>query len=315
MTDRLFVCVQIEAPATLPIGDGRHVLRDRPGGEPQHVLVLTTRPGNDRTPVRRVVSVIDPVSVPAESQAQRWLAELDIEAAVANAMAVIDRALKAQRIAAADPHVHPLTVADAHSIRAGWGTGKQMADGLFTESRELEMNGAKPAPSVARRLTRRMLPLSRPKRSAIDSSQRLAALLGGRTEALLCEELALRARHDLDRGDLRLAAVELERAYAAALVELAAELPPGNSIAYESQLMEAAMARGGTMHERLQELRRLNASVTAASQSALQGTPSAGAAAAGWIDGPHTEDPVTHALGRLEAALRARAAAASYGAH
>jgi hypothetical protein len=98
----------------------------------------------------------------------------------------------------------------------------------------------------------------------------LTWLLGNREEPLLCEELALRARRDLDQGRVVHAAVELRGAYAAALDELGAE-----------GRQDLAL--------RIDELRELSATI---------------AADAG---GPE-EQAVRHALERLEAALRARTA-------
>ena len=82
-----------------------------------------------------------------------------------------------------------------------------MADGLWRDAREL---------LLSRRRSGRRASVLRPQ-------ERLAVLLSGRERVLLCEELTLRARLDLDAGRLPLAAIELERAYAAALGELSEE--------------------------------------------------------------------------------------------
>jgi hypothetical protein len=295
VTERLFVCVQIEGVSVLGGVDGRYVLRDSPGGDPRHVLVIATEPATGDDQPRRVITVIDPASLPSTSEAQRWLAELDPDTATADAAAVIDGAAKAHRIATSDPQAGAFHPAEARSIRAGWGTGEQVADGHLEQWRDLAAAPVGEQRGAAGRLLHRALPLKRPKRGAIDSSQRFVGLLGGRVALLLCEELALRARRDLDRGDRRLAAVELERAYAAALVELAVDPAPA-------------------MTERLQELRSLTAAVSAASEAAVHESDDSAGALVAPNDGPPVEDPVTHALKRLEAALRARAAAAAYGA-
>ncbi len=109
---------------------------------------------------------------------------------------------------------------------------------------------------------------------------RLAAILSGREPALACEELTLRARLDLDAGRDREAALQLLVALDAALAEL-----PGDPTA-------------GALQERLEELRGLRDSVRVAAQSALAGPV-----------GPTDRDAVAHVLGRIEAALRARAVA------
>jgi hypothetical protein len=122
------------------------------------------------------------------------------------------------------------------------------------------------------------LPSPRAARSLILSPQeRLAALLGGRDAALACEELTLRARGDLDHGRTREAALQLAVALDTGLAEL------------EAWREQADMA------ERLDELDARREPVARAARAALQGGLDAGQLAA-----------VGEALGRLEAALRAR---------
>jgi hypothetical protein len=109
--------------------------------------------------------------------------------------------------------------------------------------------------------------------------ERFAALLGARERALLCEELALRARLDLDQGRLVHATLELEQAYTAALAELAAEERPDLAL-------------------RLDELAQLRPGVIEAARAA-PAVPD--------------EEAIGHALARLEAALRARTALGAGG--
>jgi hypothetical protein len=119
--------------------------------------------------------------------------------------------------------------------------------------------------------------------SALRPQERFAALLAGRDAALACELLALRARLDLDHGRDREAALQLEAALGAGPAEL-----------------ETWRELDG-MPERLQELRSLAAGVATAAAAARAGTlDEAGRAV------------VQHALGRLEAALRARTAGAQF---
>jgi hypothetical protein len=98
--------------------------------------------------------------------------------------------------------------------------------------------------------------------------------------ALACEELALRARADLDRGRGREAALQLDAALRAALAEL------------EGWRGHRDMA------ERLDELAGHAEPIAAAAAAALRGG----------LEEPHAA-AVAAALARLEAALRARAAA------
>jgi hypothetical protein len=107
--------------------------------------------------------------------------------------------------------------------------------------------------------------------------ERLAALLSGRDAALACEELTLRARGDLDHARTREAALQLAIALDAGLAELEV---------WRDQ---------GDMAERLEELDGWREAVTASAQAAL----------AGGLDPAQLAD-VSSALGRLEAALRAR---------
>jgi hypothetical protein len=122
---------------------------------------------------------------------------------------------------------------------------------------------------------------ARPRRgdAALRRHERLAALLGGRDVALACETLALRARADLDAGRLREAAFQL----AAALDAAAAAL-------------ESWRGRGD-LGERVDELAALRADAASAVEQAR----------AGGLDDARTQT-VARALGRLEAALRARTA-------
>jgi len=116
--------------------------------------------------------------------------------------------------------------------------------------------------------------------AALRPQERLAAILGGRDAALACEELTLRARLDVSRERWREAAFQLRVALEAALAELApwVDRSPGLS-------------------ERLGELREQRGPVGSAANAALQGGLSA----------EDIED-VEHALGLIEAALRARTA-------
>ncbi|HEY7962044.1 MAG TPA: hypothetical protein VID29_09000 [Solirubrobacteraceae bacterium] len=282
MVARLFPFVQLEYPWALGPEDGRYVLRAQAGGEPEHVVVLTTvgaARGAGRRPARRGRSrsadpepapvpvaratVIDPADVPDEQRAQAWLGQLDAEREIESAVAVLNRVLFAQRIAAADAYLHEISAAQALAIRAGWGTGEQVADGAWTAARELPWSE----------------PRGRRRASALRPQERFSALLGGHERALLCEELALRARADLDQGRLAHAALELQGAYACALSELGAE-------------------RHAELSERAAELQELHAGVQRTATT--------------YRTGERVEEPdaevVRHALERLEATLRARTA-------
>jgi hypothetical protein len=314
MSQRLFVFVQLEFPWALGPPDGRYLLRAEAGGEPVRVLVLGTLDGGrsalEHPPAapaagrlrrraasrRRAVpprpepvaiasaraTIIDPVSLSAERQAEAWLADLDSEREISTAVAVLNRVLHAQRIAAADPYAREVSPAQAVVIRAGWGQGEQVADGRWLKAVELSW--------AAPRARRRRL-----KEAALRSQERLAGLLGARDHPLACEELALRARLDIDQGRFALAALELDHAYAAALAELGSE-----------------SARD--VATRVAELERLRVAVAAQARAAVpsvQGPADTAATRQDAAPDRVQEDVIRHSLERLEAALRARAASRS----
>ena len=310
MPERLFIFIQMEFPWALGPPDGRYLLRAGPDADPGHVVVLGTLGSGSVVSARRRaaaggrpsfvarrrarerpatpepaevlttrVTVIDPISLSTEQQARAWLDELDRDRDVQAAVAVINSVQHMHRIASADPYIHEVSPGQALVIRAGWGEGKQVADGRWLHALELPWTGPRHSrpPAGSRR---------RPggdRSAALRPSERLAALLGGRGTSLLCEELALRTRLDLDHGRIAHAALELQQAYAAAMPELRAEGRHDLAL-------------------RVAELEQLHAGVLAQARAAL---PDADAEQAGEPD----EEIIAHALGRLEAALRARSAA------
>ena len=307
MPQQLFVFIQLEFPWALGPPDGRYLLRQHADGEPERVVVMGTL-GAARSPLgggaaagrrggsllgrlgRRAptvptgpepapatttrVTVIDPISLAADNQARAWLAELDRDREVQATVTVVNRVIHAHRIASADPYVHEVSPAQALVIRAGWGEGEQVADGRWLHARAL------PWAAHARRSAGSRLGPVRGRAAALRPQERFAALLGARDASLLCEEIALRARQDLDHSRLAHAALELDRAFALALPELRAEHRQDLAI-------------------RVAELEQLYSGVQTQAQAAL---PENGQAP--------EEDVVVHALERLEAALRARTAAA-----
>jgi hypothetical protein len=220
--------------------------------EPEPTAVATGR-----------ATIID-VGEPAAdaTAAGRWLADANDEY-VAHALHVLNRVLHAYRLVTADPYAGPVAHRQALVTRVGYGAGEQVADGLWTEARELLESGPR-----LRRL------------KVLQPQARLAAVLGGRERALACEELVLRARLDLDHGREREAAFQVMVALDAALAELPAD-PTAPALA-----------------DRLQELRAQREPIAAAAQAALSG-PLA----------PAQREAVEFTVGRIEAALRARAVA------
>jgi hypothetical protein len=283
-TSTLFRFSQVEFPWPLGPPDGRYLLRAdgaAPDSAPAHVLVLATlgAPERRRTLTKRqrqaqpepepmlvstgratVIDVSEPFPDPAT--AGGWLARAGEDELAAD-LAVLNRALHAFRLVTADPYLHPVRRQQALVARIGWGAGEEVAEGLWSEAREL------------------VAVSGRERRSKVLQPQaRLAAVMNGRERALACEELTLRARLDLDHGREREAALQLLVGLDAALAEL-----PADPVA-------------GLLAERIDELRAQRDAVTAAAQAALAGRLTEA-----------QRETVAFTLGRVEAALRARAVA------
>jgi hypothetical protein len=225
----------------------RRVRRRARRADPSVVPVETTR-----------VTVIDAAPLGDLDSADAWLARaVDDASASADALAVANAAVAAHRLAAGDPWLPDAALSRALVWRVGYGTGEQVADGEWESARDL--------------------PLPRSKRSMLSPEERVAAVLSGREVALACEELALRARGDLEHGRTREAALQL-------------------SVALDAALAELEVWRG-TLAPRLDELATHREPVQRAAAAALQGGLE-----------PETVAAVEAALGRLEAALRARTA-------
>ena len=162
----------------------------------------------------------------------------------------------------ADPYVNPVGRDQTLVARLGYGAGEQVADGLWTEAVELTQA------------------FHRQRRAKVLHPQaRLAAVLGGREQALACEELVLRARVDLDTGCDREAALQVLVALDAAIAELSVD--PAAPL----------------LSDRIDELGEYRDAVTEAGQAALAG--------------PLDEADLTAVrivVERIEAALRARSA-------
>ncbi|HEX8123911.1 MAG TPA: hypothetical protein VF549_21860 [Solirubrobacteraceae bacterium] len=283
----LFAFVQFEFPWELGPVPGRYVLRDSAAEADLRVVVLKTLGARERRLFgRRRTQKLEPspepalvpttratlirgVPLPGAEAGRAWMAAPGEHVPVE--LAVLNDVVQAHRVASADPYVRPVTIEQALVVRLGYGAGEEVAEGRWTEAVEPgEKEGA-----ALRRLRAQRL-------AALQPQERLAALLGGRDAALACEELALRARADLDAGRSREAALELRVALEAALAEL-----------------EAWRGRRD-LDERLEELRGARGVVGDAANAALRG-------------GLPTETvaEVDRVLGRIEAAIRARAAGAT----
>ncbi len=271
---RLFGFTQFEFAGTLAVADGRYVVRD---GEGEQVLVIETHgaPPPSRRRRRRpreakegqpagelpltmatVVRAFEPFE--REEAASAWLersvaAEDAEDLLLEQGIGVINRALHASAVASGDPHAHSLTAARAVTVRIGYGSGEEVADGAFTEARQIDPAGG--STSRRRRRDEELLP-----------QQRLAGVLGGRERLDTCETLLLRARLDLDADRQREAALQLRVGLEALLIELRGALSdPGHEedmAAIESRRQEAgelanAALQGDLSAEQLTSVRDL----------------------------------------------------------
>jgi hypothetical protein len=144
-------------------------------------------------------------------EAAAWLAaatadEDAVDAALDLGAALLNDALHAQAVAAADPHPAALTPERAVAVRLGYGSGEEIADGAFSAAREVDVAGGS---SPRRRRQEELRP-----------QERVAAILRGRERFAPCELLLLRARADLDAGRRREGALQLQIGVSALLAEL-----------------------------------------------------------------------------------------------
>jgi hypothetical protein len=244
--------VQFEFPGTIGVPDGRYLARDGSGGEQgQRVLVVETDGAPPPPRRRRRVKQAEPGATPAQlpltrvtavrahepfdsaADAQSWLeqtfAEEDsIDAAIDDALRLLNRAVHAQAIASADSLGAELGASQAAIVRIGHGSGKEAATGRFTEAKAIDPRSA----AGSRRHQRE---------DELRPQERLAAVLGGREALDACETLLLRARADLDAGRRREAALQLRVALEAMLVELDGALAdPG----HDEDMAELKARRG-----------------------------------------------------------------------
>ena len=289
--DRLFRFVQFEYPWPLGPADGRYLIRDHAGEDAHHVLVVaswettavqgrTRRWGRDREPQR----------VPAETGLTRATlvdtAALDDEAAAAwleraAADAAPETLAEGLRWLNHVLRAHRAAAADpeVHDVGPEHALAIRAGYGAGEEVADGEWTAARDLPrATSAGATRRAR-----RDAALRPQERLAALLSGRDAVLACEELTLRARWDLENGRPREAAIGAHLALEAAVVEL------------------QAFAGSRLVGERLPDLEGQQDVLAAAANEALQGGPSAGTVA-------RVDDGLKH----IEAALRARSAAASY---
>jgi hypothetical protein len=254
---RLFGFAQFDFAGRLIVADGRYVIRD---GKRERVLVVETlgappptgrrrrKPrdaqGDDvpgDLPLARVTVVRAFEELADEAAARAWLEEAseDEEATdllLEEGIDDLNRALHAQAVASGDPHPQVVAVARTAAMRVGYGSGEQLADGLYTAAKQLDP-GHRPG---SRRHQRN---------EELRPQQRVAAVLGGREQLDACETLLLRARDDLDADRNREAALQLRVGLEALLVELRGALSdPGHD--EDMAILEASRHSVGDLANR-----------------------------------------------------------------
>lgn len=165
--------------------------------EPREVSVL-------RVTVVKATRMLD-----AFADSEAFLARLRArperaQAWIDDGLAILNRAIGAHRICAADPFAVGVTHQDARVARVGYGTGELVFEGMWEKA--IEVPAAR-APRLRRE--QRLLPQGT-----------LAAMLADNAPMLEGEELVLRVALDIDQGRLRAAAVGLSAAVPLVLSEL-----------------------------------------------------------------------------------------------
>jgi hypothetical protein len=142
-----------------------------------------------------------------ENDAEAWLKGIRgdeelREELVGRALARAGRALAARRVATADPGIPDPTLDAMVGARMGYGEADALVEGRYEAALELPRDGGR-----------------RSRAAALRPQERMAALLGGRARALVCEELTLRARADFDGARVREGTLQVRVGLEAMLAE------------------------------------------------------------------------------------------------
>ena len=177
------------------------------------------RAGKDTDPVPLALVMVIRATAKAGSDrdAQALLRKLDSseveqETWIAAALDDLNLAIRAYRAASVDPYVTEVTRVDPRRVRIGYGTGAEVHDGDWSAAITV------PAPRAPR--------LSRGDR--LGPTEAVAGVLSRRAFALDCEDLAMRALLDVDRGRTRAAAVQLRAAFELFWAEISNEISPAD---------------------------------------------------------------------------------------
>jgi hypothetical protein len=158
--------------------------------------------GDEAEPVAVTrVTVIRGEPFEGPESAREWLAACgDAETAYAEveeALQLLNRAIHAHRVAAADPYVSDIRLHGARRVRLGYGGGDELVEGRWRDALVVP-------PPVTRTSRRRMLA----------PEEQLARILSGSRPSYPSEDLLLRARLDFDQGRTRTAALQANLALA-----------------------------------------------------------------------------------------------------
>jgi hypothetical protein len=235
--DACFRFVQLDVPGNLGLDSGRYLVRAASAEADEHEIVLVVQtmgaaPAGRRPPRRRrrprraeprdppaEVPITRLTVIPARTRdagaAQRELEALRsdpaaTEEAIVEGLREVNRVVRAHRVANQDPYGHEIGRLAPLTVRVGFGTGGELADGDWTEAFEV------PPPERPRR-----------RADALRSQERLAELLAAREPIDVCETLLLRARADLEQGRRREAALQLASGLEALLAEVPDRAGPG----------------------------------------------------------------------------------------
>ncbi len=150
-----------------------------------------------------------------ESGAAAWVARLDedefTQVLLDEALDSIDRVLAAEAAATGRPFAESPALEQIVSAKIGYGDGDRLADGRFLDAFDIDARGGTASPRRERQ--GRSRPIAR-----------IAAILSGKDEANACEFLIPRVRADLDADRVYAAALAIETAARATLVEMDAAL-------------------------------------------------------------------------------------------
>ena len=244
---------QLDFPGAPSLAEGRYL--SRPAGDPEgnaDVLVvrklgaaragkrlrkgrpvpLETEPAPEPLPLTRL-TLVKALPFDDEPAAADWLAQVLSDDEIASGLlrevsTTLNRAILAYRVSAPDAYAPDLSPGDALTVRFGYGTGQEVAEGRWTAASEL--------PDGRRRSLRAEVI------DGVGAQERIAAVLGGRDEIAPAESLLVDAERAATESRLALAALTLGLAVEA--LERSGVTPEGDVSTVAMRLRERALAGG-----------------------------------------------------------------------